>query len=222
MQTSILKKSLHDYDKMVQSKDWAHVLKEELNMLNPVFEHFCPFRCLFLGYTDQALITERSSMVYATHANLASFPSDVLVDYNVLPFPTNTFDLVVCPHIHELPVDQSLLFQEFQRVLVPEGLLVVLGLNPSGVLQIRNYAGMGCTYAWAKQTSYPKPLIDQLSARSFEFVYNQYGMHKTGLDYTFSSSLCAKWLPSTGGVYKLVFRYREKTPVYVGMAEAAC
>lgn len=47
-----------------------------------------------------------------------------------LPFPANSLDLVLLPHTLELSADPYAVLREVERVLVPEGRVVVSGLNP--------------------------------------------------------------------------------------------
>ncbi len=59
-------------------------------------------------------------------------PSAVLVCHAAaLPFPANSIDLVVLPHTLELSADPHSVLREVERVLVPEGRVVISGLNPA-------------------------------------------------------------------------------------------
>lgn len=44
-----------------------------------------------------------------------------------LPFPNASLDLVVLPHTLELSVDPHMALREVERVLVPEGRVVIAG-----------------------------------------------------------------------------------------------
>ncbi|MFM2262103.1 MAG: hypothetical protein RI959_779 [Pseudomonadota bacterium] len=48
-----------------------------------------------------------------------------------LPFPASSIDLVVLPHTLELSADPHAVLREVERVLVPEGKVVISGLNPA-------------------------------------------------------------------------------------------
>jgi SAM-dependent methyltransferase len=54
----------------------------------------------------------------------------LLADFSALPFPANSLDLVVLPHALELSTDPHATLREVERVLVPEGRVVICGLNP--------------------------------------------------------------------------------------------
>lgn len=50
--------------------------------------------------------------------------------FAALPFPASSIDLVVLPHTLELTQDPHATLREVARVLVPEGRVVITGLNP--------------------------------------------------------------------------------------------
>ncbi|MCI4441540.1 class I SAM-dependent methyltransferase [Tibeticola sp.] len=58
-------------------------------------------------------------------------------DYAALPFPEQSIDLVVLPHTLELHRDAHACLREVERVLVPEGRVVVCGLNPASLWGLR-------------------------------------------------------------------------------------
>jgi SAM-dependent methyltransferase len=53
-----------------------------------------------------------------------------LTDSGALPFPESSLDLVVLPHTLELSPDPHATLREVERVLVPEGRVVISGFNP--------------------------------------------------------------------------------------------
>jgi len=55
---------------------------------------------------------------------------DLLAHAVALPFPDNSLDLVLLPHALELSHDPHSALREVARVLVPEGRVVITGLNP--------------------------------------------------------------------------------------------
>lgn len=63
--------------------------------------------------------------------------SDLYTDFTALPFPANSLDLVVLPHALELSPDPHATLREVARVLVPEGRVVICGLNPTSLWGMR-------------------------------------------------------------------------------------
>lgn len=62
---------------------------------------------------------------------------DLVTDFSALPFEENSLDLVVLPHSLELNVDPHATLREVERVLVPEGKLVICCLNPASLWGLR-------------------------------------------------------------------------------------
>ena len=63
-------------------------------------------------------------------------------DFDALPFPSNSLDLVVLPHTLELARDPHDTLREVERVLVPEGRVVIVGFNPASLWGLRQ--NLGC------------------------------------------------------------------------------
>lgn len=63
----------------------------------------------------------------------------LLTDFTALPFPGNSLDLLVLPHTLEFSTDPHATLREVERVLVPEGRVLVFGLNPTGLWALRQW-----------------------------------------------------------------------------------
>ena len=62
-------------------------------------------------------------------------------DFDALPFASASLDLVVLPHSLELARDPHLTLREVERVLVPEGRVLILGFNPASLWGARQRLG---------------------------------------------------------------------------------
>ena len=65
----------------------------------------------------------------------------LLCDFDALPFPNQSLDLVVLPHTLELARDPHDTLREVERVLMPEGRVVIVGFNPASLWGLRQSAG---------------------------------------------------------------------------------
>jgi SAM-dependent methyltransferase len=61
----------------------------------------------------------------------------LVTDAAALPFPAASLDLVVLPHTLELSADPHQVLREVERVLVPEGRVLICGLNPASLWGLR-------------------------------------------------------------------------------------
>lgn len=53
-----------------------------------------------------------------------------LCDFHALPFASNSMDLVLMPHVLEFAADPHQVLREVERILIPEGRLILFGFNP--------------------------------------------------------------------------------------------
>ena len=73
--------------------------------------------------------------------DITTMPPDVPValasEFDALPFPSDSIDLVVLPHSLEFAPDPHLMLREVERVLRPEGRIVITGFNPASLWGLR-------------------------------------------------------------------------------------
>lgn len=62
-------------------------------------------------------------------------------EFEALPFPDASIDLVLLPHTLELARDAHQTLREVERVLVPEGRVVIVGFNPTSLWGLRQRLG---------------------------------------------------------------------------------
>lgn len=88
------------------------------------------------GSSDQE---RRNLLLGAMDVRLPTKPTDpgallsLRCDFEHLPFPNNSLDLVVLPHALELAHDPHRTLREVERVLVPEGKVVISCFNPASL-----------------------------------------------------------------------------------------
>jgi len=65
----------------------------------------------------------------------------VVHDFTELPFASQSLDLVVLPHVLEFAHEPHQVLREVERVLIPEGQVVICGFNPASLWGLRQVAG---------------------------------------------------------------------------------
>ncbi|HOX88327.1 MAG TPA: methyltransferase domain-containing protein [Burkholderiaceae bacterium] len=63
----------------------------------------------------------------------------VVAGYEELPFATQSIDLVVLPHTLEFAREPHQVLREVDRVLVPEGQVLIVGFNPASLWGLRQW-----------------------------------------------------------------------------------
>lgn len=136
---------------------------------------------------------------------------DVCCDSTQLPFPASSIDLVVLPHGLDFSINPQQTLREAERVLVPEGYLLITGFNPLsfwGAMRMiksrKNYPWFGNFYSLLR-------IKDWLALLGFEVTtvrticYVPVFQNKSWLDrFSWMERLGKKILPMTGGVYFIV------------------
>ncbi|MBI1889403.1 MAG: class I SAM-dependent methyltransferase [Burkholderiales bacterium] len=65
----------------------------------------------------------------------------VVHDFAELPFASQSLDLVVLPHVLEFAEEPHQVLREVERVLIPEGQVIICGFNPASLWGLRQVAG---------------------------------------------------------------------------------
>lgn len=64
----------------------------------------------------------------------------ILHELSDLPFASQSLDLVVLPHVLEFAAEPHQILREVERVLMPEGQLIICGFNPASLWGMRQVA----------------------------------------------------------------------------------
>jgi SAM-dependent methyltransferase len=75
------------------------------------------------------------------NADTNAIPVVVSHDFTELPFASQSLDLVVLPHLLEFAAEPHQVLREVERVLIPEGQLIISGFNPASLWGMRQAAG---------------------------------------------------------------------------------
>ena len=138
-------------------------------------------------------------------------PVDVLCDLRELPFAANSIDLVVMPHVLEFHDDPHQILREVERVLIPEGQLVITGFNPLSLWGLRRRLP-NCLHEFPVNGDYISVLRlkDWLQLLSFEVERGNFGCyappchHERWLKrWHFMEAAGDRWWSFAGGVYLL-------------------
>ena len=192
------------------------------------------YHALQLGFTElDALRANRMPHQWLAAASLqhaeshetalvasSSRPKAALVtDVGALPFPANSLDLLVLPHTLELSRDPHATLREVERVLVPEGRVVISGLNPTSLWAMRQrrahfYQRFGRSDLFLPEAGefigYWR-LRDWLRLLNFEVESSRFGCYRPAFEtdkwlsrFAWMDKAGGRWWPIFGAVYFLV------------------
>jgi SAM-dependent methyltransferase len=176
----------------------------------------------------------------APHAPLGR--STVWCDYLDLPFEAQSVDLIVMPHTLEFTSDPHRLLREAERVLMPEGQLLIVGFNSLSLWGARQSVGKltGHPFLPARQDLIAfTRLKDWIKLLGFELERGRFGCYRPPLAteqwlgrYGFMEAAGDRWWPIFGAIYmvtaikrvrgmRLVGPLKVKKPVLAASLKAA-
>ena len=212
-------------DQIIGLQDWfatppgRYLLAWERAQLDLAVADIFGFHALQLGLTGlDALATNRMPHRWlATHVPQPG--AAIVTDFSALPFPANSLDLVVLPHSLELAPDPHTTLREVERVLVPEGRVVICGLNPASLWGLRRrrahlYHRLGLGPLFLPEAGefigYWR-LRDWLRLLDFEVEVGRFGCYRPALSsekwlqrFEWMDRAGDRWWPILGAVYFVV------------------
>ncbi len=214
------------FDELVADVFGYHAVQLGMPSLAGLRANRMPHRFLALGQA-QAMILESQRLADSGEADGSqkslsdSAPvTDLLAEPVMLPFAAASLDLVLLPHSLEDSVDPHAALREVERVLVPEGRVVISGFNPYsfwGVRQARArlYRRLGIGESMYLPESVeliaPGRLRDWLRLLGFELESISFGCYRPAVRtphwlarYGWLDAVGAKYWPIWGAAYVIV------------------
>ena len=167
----------------------------------------------------------------------ADEPVSLFCEFDALPFPDHSIDLVALPHSLELARDPHQTLREVERVLVPEGRVVIAGFNPASLWGLRQRAGhLKRGMGLGRESSLYLPragefigywrLRDWLRLLGFEVEAGRFGCYRPPLAsqrwlerFAWMDAVGDRWWPVLGSVYFVVAVKRVRGMRLVGMVK---
>ena len=126
-------------------QDWfatplgQYLLEKERAYLDDVTPDIFGFHALQLGLPEYDLLRE-NRIAHRMRVGKSDHP-DVFAKSHELPLATQSIDLAVLPHVLEFAPDPHAVLREIDRVMRPEGRLVIMGFNPWSLWGMRSSLG---------------------------------------------------------------------------------
>jgi SAM-dependent methyltransferase len=159
-----------------------------------------------------------------------------------LPLASSSLDVVVLPHLLEFEAAPHQVLREVERVLIPEGQLILLCFNPWSLFGLRRLLqGWRNEAPWSGHFYTPLRLKDWLSLLGFDTVVLRHYFYRPPLQHQSIMSrlrrmatLGPRFWPRLGGAYMLVAKKRVATltpikprwrstrgPITIGLTETS-
>ena len=201
------------------------MLNWELAQFDSAVDDVFGFRAVQIGLPEvdflrQNRISYRFSLALEPGAAVAADPLQ-------LPLASQSVDLVVLPHVLEGHPNPHDVLREVERVLMPEGQVVISGFNTASLWRVRQlFAPRHNGAPWDAKFIGLLRLREWLRVLGFELNGGKFGCYAPPFRnevwlkrFAFMDKAGARWWPVTGGVYvvravKRVHGMRIVTPAW--------
>lgn len=200
--------SIPGLDAWLDSAQGRYVLNWEQTRIDAAVTDVFGFNALQLGL-PQIDFLRANRIPLRQHAG-ESGPVDVLCDLSALPFAAHSTDLVILPHVLEFHHDPHQILREIERMLIPEGQVIIIGFNPISLWGLKNRVRRDNEFPWNGNYISPLRLKDWLKLLGFEVDRNTFGCFAPPCHqeqwlrrWHFMEAAGDRWWGFPGGVYML-------------------
>ncbi|MBI5919760.1 MAG: methyltransferase domain-containing protein [Nitrosomonadales bacterium] len=196
--------TLHDWFDTPQG---AYLLTREQDFFDLAVKDIFGFNAVQLGLSQRAFLRD-SRMPLRCYAGQEE-GAQVRVEMDELPFETGSLDLVLMPHVLEFSAHPHQILREVERVLMPEGQIIISGFNPRSLWGLHRW-GAKDGYPWCGEFIALSRLKDWLALLGFEVVAGRFACyappfrHSKWIErFSFVEPSGDRWWAVCGGVYFL-------------------
>jgi SAM-dependent methyltransferase len=206
------------FEQLVADIFGYHALQLGLPDLHALHANRMPHRWVAVSNATNNIAVEayNTPATGENNSKIAVYQADFVTNFEALPFAGNSLDLLILPHSLELSQDPHATLREAERVLMPEGRLIVCCFNPLslwGLQQKRSHLykkfNLGELYLpeAGEFISYRR-LRDWLKLLNFELESSQFGCFRPAVRsqamlqrFAWMDNLGANYWPILGAVY---------------------
>lgn len=195
--------------------DWLHtsqgryVMDWERARIDALIADLFGYNALQLGLSQDNLLS--GSRIPSRWIIGQTGKTDVRCDLHELPFAANSIDLVVMPHVLEFHDNPHQILREVERILIPDGQLLITGFNPLSLWGLQRYLP-------GKRNNFPANgnylsvlrLKDWLQLLSFEVDRGNFGCYAPPCQHAqwfrhwhFMEAAGDRWWGFAGSIYLL-------------------
>jgi len=190
------------------SEQGGYVLTREQAYFDHTVSDIFGYNALQLGLPEHDFLHNSRMPLRFTAGNQVG--NDVRVSCSELPFACDSLDLVLMPHVLEFAENPHQIIREVERMLMPEGSLIISGFNPFSLWGMHRALGRKRGYPWSGHFITLSRMKDWLALLGFEVVGGRFSAyappfrHRQWFDRaSFMERAGDRWWAVSGGVYFL-------------------
>lgn len=219
------------WDSWLRSPAGQYVLSWEQNQLDTLVSDIFGYNALQIGLPQlHALKENRMPNKILLRASHDKPPEDIDRWHTIdgipeeLPFASQSTDLVILPHVLEFAQDPHAVLREVERILMPEGRVIITGFNPASLWGLRQYLShlIGIKPYLPREGQFIALLRikDWLKLLNFQTDRGHFGCYRLPTNTFKGNSVLEKtgdrWWPFLGSVFMLSAIKRNTTLTLVG------
>lgn len=193
----------------------AYLLAQELSFYDSMVSDVFGFRALQLGLPQHDFLRANRMPWRGRVADFGA--AEVYCDPAHLPIESRSLDLIVMPHVLDFTEHPHQVLREAERVLVPEGKLVLTGFNPLSLWGVRRLIQGSEAGPWRGNFFAAGRLRDWFELLGLEPAQNGYlcyappfGRSDWLQRFAFMERAGERWWPLAAGVYGLMAIKRQR------------
>ncbi|MGB0938223.1 MAG: class I SAM-dependent methyltransferase [Colwellia sp.] len=184
--------------------------------LQPWWQKFFGYHLLKVGALSAAVDTHNSTIKHQFSTSAIEGKGSVIADIDDLPFLQHSIDVCILSHTLEFSLDPHHVIREANRVLIPDGHLVITGFNPFSLVGINQLIPYRKNKSpWREHFFSPMRIKDWLNLMGYEVLSdkrclfsNLYGKSHSGPVATSMHAFFEKYLNAFGSVYVIIAKKR--------------
>ena len=227
------------WEKWLQSPPGRYVLQWEQQCLDQIVANVFGFHAVQIGLPQLNGLRENRMPMHAllTHANdnrqlISQFEwHPIEGNTSEMPFANESIDLIILPHVLEFATDPHQVLREVDRVLRPEGRVVISGFNPASLWGAKQYLSRLIGSPYLPRDGQFISLIrikDWLQLLNYSLDRGHFGCYKLPLQgeaamarMDFLESMGNRWWPIFGAVFIVSAIKRHQGIRLIGQVQKA-
>ena len=195
----------------------GEVVKKAIEQeLAPWWQKFFGYHLIKLGALSSEIEIPDCTINHQVNISLKNNVANVVGDIDDLPLQEHSVDVCLLSHALEFSLDPHHVVREANRVLIPNGYLVLTGFNPLSLVGLNRLLPYRRNKTpWNEHFFSPMRIKDWLHLMGFEILADQRCLHSSltgklstnSVEHTWHK-LAKNYLPALGSVYVIVAKKR--------------
>lgn len=205
------------YPESWQSLPNGEVIKKAIEQeLAPWWQKFFGYHLVKLGALSQEISVTDCTIKHQVNLGSQKNHSNVIADIDDLPLKEHSVDVCLLSHALEFSLDPHHVIREANRVIIPNGYIIITGFNPLSLASLNKLLPHKRNQTpWNERFFSPMRVKDWLHLMGFEIMADQRCLHSTLSGKLSTETLQSHWhqtaksyLPALGSIYVIVAKKR--------------